>query len=256
MPDFVIQHVIAEQGGAWFDIEEETEVLRARAMLCTFCSMCTSTCAHDDARTLRVRPARARTQRRRRERAQDDKKKARGMPDEGLPVPKPEIVEHLEKDVYDPDSGRLLGTIRDYCQLKEKLHAQVRFILSRARNNNAQTVNKAKEMRADALEKWVQVQAEMAQKIKDDARISDFDDGQRFYITLIGAENLPMFDAVRRKRGFAVCWRGRGPSGPPTHSFGLAQRVQKGTRCSCAPRVLTQARAGCSNTAKIRMPRS
>jgi|NorSeaMetagenome_1021524.scaffolds.fasta_scaffold469509_2 hypothetical protein len=25
-PDFVIQHVIAAQGGAWFDIEEETEV--------------------------------------------------------------------------------------------------------------------------------------------------------------------------------------------------------------------------------------
>eukprot|EP00802_Teleaulax_amphioxeia_P001651 Tamp_01653.p1 GENE.Tamp_01653~~Tamp_01653.p1 ORF type:complete len:581 (-),score=119.93 Tamp_01653:3198-4940(-) len=158
-PDFVIQHVIAAQGGAWFDIEEETE---------------------------------------------DDKKKARGLPDEGLPVPKPEIVEHLEKDVHDPDSGKLLGTIRDYCQLKEKLHEQVRFILSRARNNNEQTVNKAREMRTGVLEKWVQVQTEMAQKVKDDARISDFDDGQRFYITLIGAENLPMFDTQHGQDPYAT----------------------------------------------------
>jgi len=176
-------------------------------MLCPSYSMRTSTCAHTDARTVRVRPARTRAHRRRRERAQDDKKKARGLPDEGLPVPKPEIVEHLEKDVHDPDSGKLLGTIRDYCQLKEKLHEQVRFILSRARNNNEQTVNKAREMRTGVLEKWVQVQTEMAQKVKDDARISDFDDGQRFYITLIGAENLPMFDTVRRTRGFAIFWR-------------------------------------------------
>ena len=62
-------------------------------------------------------------------------------------------------------------------------------------------------MRTGVLEKWVQVQTEMAQKVKDDARISDFDDGQRFYITLIGAENLPMFDTVRRTRGFAIFWR-------------------------------------------------
>jgi soluble cytochrome b562 len=139
---------------------------------------------------------------------QDADKKKQLLPDEGLPMVKPEIVEHLEKDVHDPDSQKLLGTVRDYCSQKDKLHNQVKFILAKSRNNNPQTVHKAQEMRQAALTTWAQIQTEMSQKIKDDDRITEFDNGQRFFITLIGAENLPMQDQVTLTCGCAVCWRG------------------------------------------------
>jgi soluble cytochrome b562 len=150
--------------------------------------------------------------------ADKDKQKKTLLPDEGLPMVKPEIVKHLEKDVHDPDSQKLLGTIRDYCSQKDKLHDQVKFIFARARNNNAQTVHKAQEMREAALTTWAQIQTEMSQKIKDDERITEFDDGQRFFITLIGAENLPMQDQVTQTCGCAVCWRG-----PPDCNPHIAQ---------------------------------
>jgi len=45
---------------------------------------------------------------------EDEKKGARRLPDEGLPTVKLQIIEHLTKDVHDPDSKRLLETIYHY----------------------------------------------------------------------------------------------------------------------------------------------
>ena len=119
-----------------------------------------------------------------------------GKPDEGLPAIKGPIVEHLEKDVNDPNSAEALETIRLFEKQKQKCHDQVKWIFSHPKNNNLQTIDKAKEMRAAALETWKRVQALLAQKIKDDALITEFSEGHRVNITLIGAENLPMFDQV------------------------------------------------------------
>ena len=151
-PDFIIQHVIAAQGGEWYTKGEEPE---------------------------------------------DEDAAARRLPDEGLPMVKPEIIQHLEGDTYDPESGRLVETIRSYEKHKEALHDQVKFIFARQRNNNEQTISKAKDMRITALNIWDQVEAQVKQKVKDDSLISEFGEGQRFRITLLGAENLPMFDQVQ-----------------------------------------------------------
>jgi soluble cytochrome b562 len=119
-----------------------------------------------------------------------------GKPDEGLPAVKRPIVEHLEKDANDPNAAEALETIHLFDTQKQKCHDQVKWIFSHPRNNNAQTIEKAKEMRAAALETWKRVQAQLAQKIKDDALITEFNEGHRVNITLIGAENLPLFDQV------------------------------------------------------------
>jgi hypothetical protein len=116
------------------------------------------------------------------------------LPDEGLPMVKPRIVEHLENDINDPVSMNLVATIRLYVGQKNTCHDQVKFIFSHPRNNNEQTVNKAKDMRRIALTTWDVVSAQMKQKIKDDSVIASFDEGQRFYVTVLRAENLPMFD--------------------------------------------------------------
>ena len=148
-PDFVIQRVIAAEGGEWAEkIEGDTA------------------------------------------------KNAGSKPDQGLPSVKPSIVQHLEKDLHDPTSAEVLATIRLFEQQKQMCHDQVSFIFSHPKNNNLQTVEKAKEMRASALETWARLQAQMAQKINDDALITEFGEGHRVHITLLGADNLPMFDQV------------------------------------------------------------
>ena len=114
--------------------------------------------------------------------------------DEELPTVKPQIVKHLLKDTFDPVSSELLATISSYTKQKEALHDQVKFIYLKSRNNNWTNNSKAKEMRAEVLDTWDKIEEQMGKKIHDDGLCTNFDEGQQFYVTIIGAENLPMFD--------------------------------------------------------------
>lgn len=154
-PDFVIQRVIAAEGGKWAELVEG-----------------------------------------------DPTKVSGAKPDEGLPAVKAPVVQHLEKDVHDPTSAEILATICLFNKQKQMCHDQVRFIFSHPKNNNLQTVEKAKELRAVALETWKGLEAQMTQKIKDDALITEFGEGHRVHITLLAAQNLPMFDQVKQSHGW------------------------------------------------------
>ena len=118
------------------------------------------------------------------------------MPDEGLSTVKQSIIEHLQKDTHDPNSSALLETISIYSKQKTALHEQVKLMLSHRKYNTPAMLEKTKDMRETAIKTWQRLEADLTQKIKDDALLCEFQEGDRLYITLVGAEHLPMFDEV------------------------------------------------------------
>ena len=117
------------------------------------------------------------------------------MPDEGLPMVRPAVLAHLEKDQeFDPASVALLATIDAYGAMKQGLHDSVKFMLSHPKNNTKANYELAKQRRAETEMKWQGLAEEFDRKVADDALLTSFDEGQRFFIKLIRAENLPMFD--------------------------------------------------------------